>query len=389
MYQRLCDEKYYKKFYFQDSFYAQCMDVDPLTMIQFDRSVEGVRKLMEEPILKTAKHVIGTGCGDSNVAAFVVRSAFAHYLPDVEYEAVEAIELSRHYDFEEDCSETMGLFISVSGGIYRTIEALEQCKRHGVTTVAITDNPESPTAKKADLMLRENTPPGDNNAGLRTYYVNVISTIVLAAAMAEVRTGEPHLQQLREQLQKYHDAFFAELPNIDNACFATAIHWMDKKYLELTADGPMFWAAKFVQAKVIELSGDACAVIDSENYKHVNSIMGPGEEIGEIVMVNGNDNNLPFIAESINNMVNRNNREVFLLCDKQPEEIGVTVPVRYCYVPMPEKEWNFLAQVYTYLPGSLFAGFRHTTIGEPMFRGGIDPTVFIPTYYSPIEVLEN
>lgn len=27
MYQRLCDETYYKKFYFQDSFYAQCIDV--------------------------------------------------------------------------------------------------------------------------------------------------------------------------------------------------------------------------------------------------------------------------------------------------------------------------------------------------------------------------
>ena len=32
MYQRLNDEHYYRKFYFQDSFYAQCMDVDPLTM---------------------------------------------------------------------------------------------------------------------------------------------------------------------------------------------------------------------------------------------------------------------------------------------------------------------------------------------------------------------
>ena len=41
------------------------------------------------------------------------------------------------------------------------------------------------------------------------------------------------------------------------------------------------------------------------------------------------------------------------------------------------------------LPGAIFGGFRHTTIGEPMFRGGMDPTIFIPTYFSPIEVVER
>ena len=38
---------------------------------------------------------------------------------------------------------------------------------------------------------------------------------------------------------------------------------------------------------------------------------------------------------------------------------------------------------------AIFAGFRHTTIGEPMFRGGMDPTIFTPTYFSPIDVVEQ
>ena len=199
MYQRLNDTSYYRKFYFQDSFYAQCRDVDPLTMIQFRRSLEAVKKIMHEPALKDVKHVIATGCGDSNIAAFAVKEAFAHYLPDVEYEAVEAIELSRHYIFPEDGSKTTALFISVSGRIFRTIEALRQCKAHGITTVAVTDSIESPTAREADIVLYENTPAGDNNAGLRTYYVNVMSTILLAAAMAQSRTGETHLECLQDR----------------------------------------------------------------------------------------------------------------------------------------------------------------------------------------------
>lgn len=389
MYQRLNDEKYYRKFYFQDSFYAQCMDVDPLTMEQFDRSVEGVRKIMDHPMMKQAKHVIGTGCGDSNIAAFAVKEAFAHYLPEVEYEGVEAIELSRHYEYPEDCGDTMALFISVSGRIYRTIEALLQCRRHGVTTVAITDSPKSRTAAEADILYYENSPKGDNNAGLRTYYVNVMSAIILAAAMAEVRTGKACLAELREQVQRYHDAFFAEIDRIVECCFDTAIHWMDKKYLGIVGDGPMFWAGKFIQAKVIELSGDACAVIDSENYLHVNILMGPGEEIGELVLINSSDDNVSRIADTVNQMVQRGKREVLVFCDRLPEEIGITEAVRYCPMPASDKGYQFLSQIYAYLPGAIFAGFRHTTIGEPMFRGGMDPTIFIPTYYSPIDVVER
>ena len=385
MYQTLNDEKYYRKFYFQDSFYLQCMDVAPLSMIQFDRSVANVRALMKNPIFKTADHIIGTGCGDSNIAAFAVKEAFAYYLPEVKYEAVEAIELSRHYVFPEDNSRGLALFISVSGRIFRTIEALRQCKAHDMTTLAITDTPTSRTAEEADLLFYENTPAGDNNAGLRTYYVNVMTTIILAAAMAELRTGEPKLAQLREQVQKYHDAFFAVYPQIDETCFRAAVHFMDKQYLEITGDGPLFWVGKFIQAKVIELSGDACAVIDSENYKHVNAFMGPASAFGELVLLNSHDGNVPQMAETVNAMV-KSGREVLLFADKSPAELGITGEVTWCYVPMPEKEWSFLAPVYSYLPGALFADFRHTTIGEPMFRGGMDPTIFIPTYFSPIDV---
>lgn len=388
MYQRLNDTSYYRKFYFQDSFYAQCRDVGPLTMIQFRRSLEAVKKIMHEPALKDVKHVIATGCGDSNIAAFAVKEAFAHYLPDVEYEAVEAIELSRHYIFPEDGSKTTALFISVSGRIFRTIEALRQCKAHGITTVAVTDSIDSPTAREADIVLYENTPAGDNNAGLRTYYVNVMSTILLAAAMAQSRTGETHLECLQEQVEKYHDRFFEQWDNMDRTCFATAIRWMDKKYFEITADGPLFWAGKFIQAKIIELSGDACTVTDSENYRHVNGFMGPGEAFGELVLLNSHDSNVDNMAAAVHDMVKKG-REVLLFADRTPRELGMPESVLYCHVPVPDREWTFLAAVHAWLPGAIFAGFRHTTIGEPMFRGGMDPSIFIPTYYSPIDVIDR
>lgn len=388
MYKRLKDEVYYRKVYFQDSFYAQCMDVDPLTIDQFDRSVESVKKIVSNPIFKNCKHVLGIGCGDSNVAAFAIKDAFEHYLPDVEYEGVEAIEMSRHYFYPTDGADSVALFISYSGGVIRTIEAMKQCQRHGITTVGVTANSESQTAKECDILYYTDNPEGDNNAGLRTYYSNIISCIILAAAMAEIRTGNTYLPELRQQVQKYHDAFFSCMETIDETCFRAAIHFLDKKIIEVTGDGHNFWAGKFIQAKVLELSGDACSVIDSENYMHVNSHMGPGSDILDLVIVNSNDDNITNIVKSANAMVKQGGRNVLLFADKTPEELGIIVPVIYCHVPVPEKEWNFLSPVYEYLPGSIFAGFRHTTIGEPMFRGGMDSSYFPATYCSPMNVVD-
>lgn len=388
MYKRLKDEAYYRKFYFQDSFHAQCMDVDPLTMDQFDRSAESIKKIIDHPVFRTCRHIVGVGCGDSNIAVFSVKDAFEHYLPDVEYEGVEAIEMSRHYVYPDDGSDTAALFVSYSGSVIRTMEAMKQCQRHGITTIGMTANANSPTAAECDIFYHTNNPAGDNNAGLRTYYSNVISCVILAAAMAEVRTGKSYLPELREQVQKYHDAFFTRMERIDEICFQAAIHFMDKKIIEVTADGHNFWAGKFIQAKIVELSGDACSVVDSENYMHVNSHMCPGSDIVELVIINSNDANVRNIVNSTNAMVKRGGREVLLFSDKEPEEIGITEPVLFCQVAVPEKQWNFLAPIYSYLPGSIFAGFRHTTLGEPMFRGGMDISYFPATYCSPMDVVD-
>lgn len=387
MYKRLGDEKYYRMFYFQDSFYAQCMDVDPLSMEQFDRTAAQVSALIKNPAVRNANHILATGCGDSNIAAFVVKEAFSYFLPEIEYEAVEAMELSRHYPFNDKHSNSIAIFISVSGGIFRTIEALRQCKRHGVTTIAMTSNVKSPTAKEADLLYYLNAISGDNNAGLRTYYINVISLIILAAAIAESKDGNPRIASLREEVKKYHDNFFKKIREIEKKCFETAINWMDKKYIEIVADGPMFWTGKFIQAKIVELSGDPCTVVDSENYLHVNGLMRPGEEIASIVIINSQCSSRDNLVKAVNHMVENTGRDVFVISDLSLIKLGILHNIKHCPLPLADEKLEFLNQIYAYLPGAIFGGFRHTTIGEPMFRGGMDPSIFVPTYFSPIELV--
>lgn len=359
-----------KKMYFNNGLRMQCLDVRDLSMEQFDRSVASFSNLLPAEKIKNVKRIIATGCGDSYVAAAEAKDAFAKYLPDVEYEAPKGIEVGRYLAMEACESDTIVVAISVSGGPARVAEVLQRGQKHGCTTIALTDNPHSRAAKSAQYLYHTNTPQGDNISGLRTYYVSVISLYVMAAAMAELRTGGSYLAELREQVRAYRDVFFGQIEKIDDICFETALVWKEKMFFEVTGDGPLFYCGKFISAKFAELSGDVCSVIDSENYFHVNGIMYPGEAIGEMALIASYEENVSRIAATVNEQAGRGKRDVIVFCDRAPEEIGITEKVAYCPMPVPPAEYSFLIPLFAYLPASILASYRATTIGEPFFRGG-------------------
>lgn len=358
------------KIYFNNGLRMQCLNVEPLSMTQFDRSLASFRTLLPVEKIKNVKRIIATGCGDSYLAAVEARGAFAHYLPDVTYESPSGIEAGRYMQMEEQEPDTIVIGISVSGGPARVAEVLERGNRHGCTTIALTDTPGSRAAAAAQYVYHTNTPAGDNISGLRTYYVSMISLYVMAAVMAEVRAGNSQLPELRRQVEAYRDAFFGNIKDIDDICFATALAWKRKQFFEVTADGPLFYCGKFIAAKFAELSGDVCAVIDSENYFHVNSIMYPGANIGEMDLIAGFDENVSRISQTVNDQVKRGGRDVIVFSDKTPEELGITEKVTYCPMAAPPAAYGFLLPLFAYIPASILASYRATTIGEPFFRGG-------------------
>lgn len=358
------------KMYFNNGLRRQCLDVEPLCMEQFTRSVSSFCGLLPESTIKNIKRIVATGCGDSYLAAAEAKGAFAKYLPDVEYEALPAMEVSRYLNFEEQEPDTIVVGISVSGGPARVAEVLERGNKHGCTTVALTDSLSSRAASTAKYTYHTKTPAGDNISGLRTYYVSMISMYIMAAAMAEVRTGDKYLDDLKDHVEKYCKRFYQDIETMDDVCFEAALKWRSKRFFEVTADGPLFYCGKFISAKFAELSGDVCSVIDSENYFHVNSIMYPGENIGEMVLIASCDGNVSRIADTVNSQVTKHNRSVIVFCDKRPDEIGITESVSYCPMPVPEREYSFLIPLFAYIPAAILASYRATTIGEPFFRGG-------------------
>lgn len=355
---------------FNNGMRMQCLDVETLSMVQFDLSVASFKGLLTDERIKGIKRIVASGCGDSYLAAEEAKEAFARYLPDVAYEAPNAMDAARYIDFKAQEPDTLVVAISVSGSAARVTEILERGKKYGCITMALTANTESRAAKAAELTYHTNTPQGDNMSGLRSYYASMISLYVMAACMAEVRSGKALVEELRHQVEAYRNAFFAEMEAIDALCFETAVQWKDKKFFEVTADGPLFYCGKFISAKFAELSGDVCSVIDSENYFHVNSIMYPGEHFGEMALLISHQENCERVVAAVNSQVSRGKRSVIVFSDKPPVEVGITEEVVYCHLPIPPREQSFLLPLFSYIPAAILAGYRSATIGEPFFRGG-------------------
>ena len=357
------------KMYFNNGLRLQCLDVEGLCMEQLRRSVVSFQNLLPTEKIKNAKRIIASGAGDSFLAAAESKGAFARYLPDVRYEAPSGIEAGRYLAMEEEEPDTIVVGISVGGGTARVAEILQRGVKHGCCAIALTDNPNSLAARSGNYLYHTNTPAGDNISGLRTYYVSMISLYVMAAAMGEIRTGKPFLKELEQQVEIFRKDFFRNISQMDDICFEKAIAWREKKYFEVTADGPMFWCGKFLSAKMAELSGDVCSVIDSENYFHVNGILYPAEEIGEMNLVSGCDENVDRIAETINSQV-KAGRDVIVFSDLEPVGMGITQQVTWCPMAVPKKEYSYLLPLFAYIPGSILASYRATLMGEPFFRGG-------------------
>ena len=360
-----------QKIDYNNSFRLQCLDVENLSMEQFDRSVASLDKLLPETVIRNTKRIIVTGCGDSYLAAVEAKDAFKAMLPGVQYKTCPAIDAARYIDLSEDSGHTLLVAISVSGSPARIAEVLERGNFYGCTTIALTDGLTSRAAQSARYVYHTNSPAGDNFAGLRTYYVSMVSLFIMAAAMAEKRGEGARIAALRQAVEQYKTAFYQHIEAMDDIAFHTAMAWKSKKFFEVTADGPMFWCGKFIAAKFVELSGDVCSVIDSENYFHVNGIMYPGEDIAELAIISSQEANVDRMVAAVNSQVGKGRRDVIVFSDKHPEELGITEQVIHCHLPVPPREHAYLLPLFAYLPAALLASYRAKSLNEPFFRGGI------------------
>lgn len=359
-----------------------CKNVANVAEPQFDFASNAFQTLIPADVLKRVDRIIISGCGDSYLAAAEATGAFQKYLAGTgcKMEAPRIIEATRFVPIADREPNTMVVAISASGGPSRVLELVERGNKHGCITVALTHFADSRAAKAAEYVYLTHTEP--DGPGLCSYYASLVSLFVMAATIGDVKTGKSgSVQELRKHLMPYHKLVMDEFDQLDKACAQAAEQMKDSLGFEVVGDGPLFACGEFVSAKYAETAGEKCTVIDSENYFHVNNLLCPSNAYGTMLLAYSDERNIDRIAAVANSAAGKAGRKVLLICDKAPQEIGITESVSFCPIPLPEKEFRFIGLLYAYLPGSLMASYQAALHGATyFFNSGFDlkenPSVF-------------
>ena len=109
--------------------------------------------------------------------------------------ALAAPSLFTTYDSPPDLGGHLVLGISQSGQSPDIVSVVSEGRRQGALTLAITNNPDSPLAREAELVLQTMAGAENAIAATKTYTTQLLSIALLSAAMSEET-------ELIEQLQR-------------------------------------------------------------------------------------------------------------------------------------------------------------------------------------------
>lgn len=146
------------------------------------------------------RHILLIGRGTSDNAA-----VYGRYLCEIHSgrrATLAAPSLATHYRTEPDLSDTVAVAVSQSGRTAEIVETQAWAGAHGARTVAVTNDPDSPLARQADLALV--TAAGTERAvpATKTYTAQLTALAVLADALGpEPGTLLRGLRQVPEQIR--------------------------------------------------------------------------------------------------------------------------------------------------------------------------------------------
>ena len=254
----------------------QVLSLPQLLREQFAVLEARSRALLPTPTIFAIREVILTGCGDSQIAGALLREEWQR-LSGIPTRALNAMQAARYetgLPRQPAPQDPLLLAISVSGGVARTIEAAEQWRARGATTVALTGNPGSPLGQAAEYVCELTIPPREGAAGpgVRSFLVAAQALYLLAVRFGEVRGR--HTQDeagaLRARWLESVKTLESCLPSLDTVFRNLAEEWRGLQRCELLGSGPARAAAAFGAAKILEASGHPTVHQDIEEWVHLH-----------------------------------------------------------------------------------------------------------------------
>lgn len=349
------------------------------TLPELVRQVAGpfdaaARATFDFELCASVKRIYLTGCGDSYHAAYGAELAF-HQLAGVPAQALSALTFSRYtvgYLPETGPNTNLVIAVSVSGVVSRTIEAFKLAQQAGATAVALTGAANAPLALVAGPRVFLTTVPplpdelrGMVVPGVRSYLASQMALYSAAIRIGEVRG---HLTTaaadgLRRELVDLAGVIEATIAACEPVAEALVKGWARSIDVVFVGAGPLYGAAMFSAAKLLEGSGDCALAQETEEWAHLQYFAEPPETPTFLLCAGGFDaDRMEEVARAAQSI----GRQVVAIVPAHDRAIrqyardvlAIAGEVRECFAPL----------VYS-VPGELVAAARASALGTAYFRG--------------------
>lgn len=378
------------KKYYDNNIRQQCMSLGELSGPQVAGVLDGLQSSIPPAKLKEIHNIYLTGCGDSYMAACISVSAFKCYGKKFghDFKAVRCIDFARGFKIEPKNAEA-GLLvaISASGGAARIQEALLRAQKLGMSTLLVTNTPESPSAEIARYVLNLKTPAfRESGPGLRNFYASLVGVFLFAAYFGETKetAAGGAVRDLAEKITTYTEAASRHFLAYDQQAFDLIRTWKDYEAFDCIGDDIYFNIASFIRAKFVETSGVMIALTDTENWCHVHYFKGDPRQTPLIIVCSKGDHNESRVQETLRQAkkVGRpvapittadDNDTVFTTTENKISESGNTYLASSdttFVIPAADKGFKFLETLYNFVPGALLASYYAAVNDTPYFGGG-------------------
>lgn len=333
---------------------------------------ESARATFDFELCHSVKRIYLVGCGDSYHAPAGAELAF-HQLAKVPAQAVSSLTFSRYvaaYLPPTGPKTNLVITVSVSGVVSRTIEALWLARQAGAVGVALTGTPGAPLAQSAEKVFTTTVPPlpdemrGMVVPGVRSYLASQMALYSAAIRIGEVRGSLTTAQAdaLRAELIGLADVIEATIQACEPVAHDLMQTWTDIAEFVYIGAGPLYGAAMFSAAKMLEASGDPAMAQETEEWAHLQYFSARADTPTILISAANFDADRMAEVARAAHVIGR--RTVGILPQGETaihpyvqHVLPVRGQVRECFAPL----------VYS-IPGEILAAERAQAIGAVYFR---------------------
>jgi glucosamine--fructose-6-phosphate aminotransferase (isomerizing) len=303
---------------------------------QLERGRADAERIAAELRARTPHAIVLAARGSSDNAARYAQYVFAvHNGLAVALAAPAVFTL---YNAPPRLSGMLVLGISQSGRSSDIVAVIEEAKRQGAFTVALTNDPESPLAQNSDDCLPLYTGEEQAIAATKTYTSELMAIAMLSTALE----GDPARWQ---ELERVPDAVRSALERSAGAA-AGAAHFRRIQQFVVLGRGYNFATAYEVSLKMKETAYVVAEPYSSADFRH-----GPSAMLDQdlpVVLVAPRGKAFDDVADLVA-LCRRRRSEIVAISDEAGLLAQATVPL-----PIPEGVPEWLSPIVAVVPGQLF-----------------------------------